>query len=85
MKVQNFDHLMELASKNSDMQHFYVILAGGLARSGKRILYHRDSDTFDIVHEIDESHEELSSLELLKNQFFIRALENNCLFLSSIE
>ncbi|QSE98781.1 hypothetical protein [Fulvivirga lutea] len=85
MKVRNFNHLKELASKNDDMQHFYVILAGGLAKSGLRISYHRDSDTFDIIHEIDESHVELNSLELLNNFFFKEAIFNNCLFLSEID
>ncbi|MEQ8475065.1 hypothetical protein [Fulvivirga sp.] len=84
MKIRNFEHLKELAtSENGDMQDFYILLGGGIAKSSKRISFDRKFDQFYIIHEIDESYQEISSQDLKNDPFFKKAIEMECLFLSS--
>lgn len=52
--VLSIDHLKELCDINGRAE-FYIILAGGLCRSGKEIHYDKITRTFDIYNEIDET------------------------------
>lgn len=79
--VTSIDHLKQLALRdNGDYVHFYILLAGGLARSSKRISYRTDSNEFLIIHEIDESDEEVPESELASRTNLVEAVENGALF-----
>lgn len=79
--VKSLNHLRDLALRpNGDYVHFYIQLAGGLARSSKRISYRPDSREFLIIHEIDESDDEVSEDELAERTYLIEAIEKQCLF-----
>jgi hypothetical protein len=81
IQIKNLDHLKQLANHtNGDMVDFYIVLANGLVKSSKRILYHPAFDEFTIVHEIDETSQEVSSNELAIKTNFITAIENKSMF-----
>lgn len=81
MLVKNLVHFKMLAhNKNGDFEDFYIVLAGGLARSSKRILYFPEEDEFSIIHEIDESYQELHSSKLKGETSFIEAIKAKCLY-----
>jgi hypothetical protein len=81
IRVESLDHLKQLAYRgNGDYVHFYVLLAGGLARSGKRISYRPDSREFLIIHEIDESDEEVLEGELASQTYLVEAVEKGAMF-----
>jgi len=64
---------------NGDFVHFNIKLAGGLAWSGKRISYRPNQDQFLIIHEIDESYEEIYSSDLSSKSNFIEAIHKESL------
>lgn len=70
---------VEAYRKNGDFIDFQVILAGGLARSSKRISYRPNSNEFLIINEIDESFQELSESDLKESTILIEAISKNCL------
>ncbi|WP_299015293.1 hypothetical protein [uncultured Polaribacter sp.] len=81
MRVENLEHLKELASnKNGDFEEFYISLANGMVRSSKRILYNAEFDEFSLVNEIDDTYQELKSSELEKETNLIDAIEKKALF-----
>ena len=81
VKVENLEHLKELASKtNGDFVDFHILLGGGLAKSSKRIQYDLQFDEFCIIHEIDESFQELKSNQLDAKTNLIEAIEKKALF-----
>ncbi|MCB0754130.1 MAG: hypothetical protein H6603_01130 [Flavobacteriales bacterium] len=81
VKVESFDHLKQLAYReNGDYVHFYTLLAGGLARSSKRISYRPDSSEFLIINEIDESDEEVVEGELASRTNLVEAVERGAMF-----
>lgn len=80
IKVENIEHLKELASReNGDFVDFCVILSS-FTRSGKRIQYSYQFDEFCIIHEIDESYQELATIQLGTETNLMEALEKNALF-----
>lgn len=80
MKVKNLEHLKELANnKNGDFEDFYIILANGLAKSSKRILYSPELDEFSLIHEIDESYQEFNSSEIETKTNLITAIKAQAL------
>jgi hypothetical protein len=84
IQVKNIDHLKSLATRdNGDFVDFYITLAGGLAKSSKRIQYNSNFDEFSIIHEIDESYQEVIASELCNKTNIVQAIENNCLFKSN--
>lgn len=83
MVVKNIEHLKQLFhNKNDDFVDFYVLLANGLARSCKRILYSPEFDEFSIINEIDESYQELNTSELETKTNLIHAIKAKSLYKS---
>ncbi len=81
MEVKNLEHLKELANnKNGDFEDFHIILANGLAKSSKRILYYPEFDEFSLIHEIDESYQEFNSSEIGIKTNLISAISTKSLF-----
>lgn len=82
IQVKDLNHLKELATNaNGDMQDFFISLAGGLARSSKRIIYDPANNTFDIFNEIDDSFEDdLTPEQLGTRTNILGALEGGTLF-----
>jgi len=81
MLVKNLEHLKELASnKNHDFEDFHIVLAGGLVKSCKRILYDRKIDAFSLIHEIDESYQDFKSSEIGKVTNLLEAIEKHAMF-----
>lgn len=83
MLVKSLKHLKELANnERGDMEDFYILLAGGLSRSWKRIFYDDEFDEFSIINEIDESYQEFSSSEIEIRTNLIYAINSKALFKS---
>lgn len=83
MVVENLEHLKLLSNdKNGDFQDFYIVVANGLARSSKRILYHAEFDMFSLINEIDESFQEFNSSEIEEKTNLLTAIESKSLFKS---
>jgi hypothetical protein len=81
MLVENLDHLKALAeNKNGDFEDFHIVLAGGLAKSSKRILYHFEFDEFSLIHEFDDSYQEFKSSEIDKETNLMDAIKLKALF-----
>jgi hypothetical protein len=80
--ITSLDHLKEEAAyKTGEYTEFCILLAGGLARSSKRILYFPDSKTFDIINEIDDSEQEGLNEEQLKTETHItEAIEKGAFY-----
>jgi hypothetical protein len=68
--VLSIEHLKNLCDINGRAE-FYIVLAGGLSRSGKQIHYDRLSSKFDIFNEIDETWQEELSEEQLYSKTMI--------------
>ena len=49
---------------------FFIMLNGGL-RSSKRVTYFPDTDTYDVLNEIDDSYQEDLTEEQLRNETYI--------------
>ncbi|NEN24738.1 hypothetical protein G3O08_14630 [Cryomorpha ignava] len=81
IRVENLEHLKKLASRvNGDFVDFHILIAGGLARSSKRIQYDPQFDAFCIINEIDESFQEIASNRISSETNLIDAIEKNALF-----
>jgi hypothetical protein len=81
MTVKNLEHLKELSNNdNGDFEDFYIVLANGLAKSSKRILYSPEIDEFSLIHEIDESYQEFNSSEIEIKTNLISAINAKSLF-----
>ncbi len=84
MKIESIEHLKKEANSwNDDFQHFYIVLAGGLAKSSKRIVYYPSDKLFGIINEFDESHLEVSEQELRLKTNIPEAIEKGCFYKSS--
>jgi len=71
MQITSLNQLKKEAIDNNEpeiLQEFYIVLAGGLARSDKRI--HFDGKEFTVHHEMDDIFEELSESEMLKSTIY---------------
>ncbi|HEY6434959.1 MAG TPA: hypothetical protein VIY47_00080 [Ignavibacteriaceae bacterium] len=63
------------------MAEFFMLLAGGICRSSKRITYYPETNTFDVHNEIDDSYEENLTEEQLRNEtHIVLAIENASFF-----
>ena len=60
----------EASNKNGDYSDFFIALNFSL-RSSKRILYNEDSNTFDIINEIDYSYQDDLTEEQLRTETLI--------------
>lgn len=62
------------------MAEFLIALNGGF-RSSKRIVYFPESDTFDVLNEMDDSYEEGLTEEQLRNEtHIVMAIEKGALY-----
>ncbi|HET8839797.1 MAG TPA: hypothetical protein VFM82_12480 [Flavobacteriaceae bacterium] len=85
MKVKNLEHLILLSTNtNGDFEQFYMLIANGLAKSSKRILYDPEHKEFSIINEIDESFQEVKLEDLSEEILLLEAIEEGMLFKSSI-
>ena len=80
--IETIDQLKsECLKKKDDYVDFFIVLAGGLARSSKRIRYDKKSNRFDVHNEIDDTfQDDLSEDELRKETMIIEAIEKNSFF-----
>ena len=79
--VNSLEHLKLLSeNENEDFVDFFIVIAGGFAKSSKRILYHNKFDEFSIINEIDESFQKVSSVNLEKETNLIEAIEKGALY-----
>jgi hypothetical protein len=80
--IETIDQLKsECLKKKDDYGDFFIVLAGGLARSSKRIRYDKKSNRFDVHNEIDDTFQDnLSEDELRKETMIIEAIEKNAFF-----
>jgi hypothetical protein len=76
--IESLEELKRLASDQAI--DCYVILAGGLARSSKKITYMPSEDMFDIMNYIDKSEQEVKTDQLKYKTILIEAIEKKCLF-----
>ena len=84
IKVKDIEELKHVASYDNcqnDIFEGYISLAGGLARSSKRIRYFDDTDCWEVHHEIDETEELFNSTkEMLEMTNIGVALERGALY-----
>ncbi len=79
--IKDIDDLKHKAfRKDGDFSDFYISIAGGIARSGKRIKYEPEYDEFQIIHEIDDTYEEFKTTELKNKSNLIEAIEKKALY-----
>jgi hypothetical protein len=85
-KVTSIEQLKSLAYReNGDFVEFYLILAGGLARSCKRITYRpEEGKSWSIINEIDDSYQELTDETLSKETLIVEGIEKGAFFLSDM-
>lgn len=83
IQVSSIEHLKELAkSENGSRQHFCILLAGGIAKSSKQILYHPRFKTFDVVNEIDFSfQDDLTEQQLDDETNIVSAIRAGALYM----
>jgi hypothetical protein len=82
-KITSLEQLKQEAMYDDerDTAEFFMLLAGGICRSSKRITYFPDTNTFDIHNEIDDSFEEDLTEEQLRNKtHIVLAIENGAFF-----
>lgn len=81
MLVKNLEHLISLSTNaNGDFEDFYILVANGLARSSKRILYHPKYEEFSLINEIDESFQEFHSSKIDEETNLIQAIKSKTLY-----
>ena len=78
--VLSIEHLKELCDINGRAE-FYIILAGGLCRSGKQIHYDRVLNKFEVYNETDETWQcNMSEKQLYSNTIIPEAIEKSAMF-----
>lgn len=78
--VLSIEHLKELCDIIGRAE-FYIIIAGGLSRSGKQIHYDKLSRKFEIYNELDETWQsELSEKELYSKTIIPEAIEKSTMY-----
>lgn len=76
-QIKTLEALKKAANnKKGDMTNFYMLVAGGLARSSKRIAFHPSTKTFNVYNEIDDTFQEnLTEKQLKEETFIVDAIE----------
>ena len=70
----------EAAYNDRSVAEFFIMLNGGL-RSSKRVTFFPDTDTYDVLNEIDDSYQEDLTEEQLRNEtHIVYAIENGAFF-----
>jgi hypothetical protein len=85
-QISSIEQLKYLAyNENGDFVEFYLSLAGGLARSCKRISYRpNEKKQWLIINEIDNSYQELLEKNLAKKTTITQAINKGAFFLSDM-
>jgi hypothetical protein len=78
-KIQSLEELKEAAGNGAD---FFILLAGGIARSSKYISYDPTEDKFWIWNMIDDSEQSLLAKNVMKKQHgnIGEAIQKGCFF-----
>jgi hypothetical protein len=86
VKIISIEHLKCLAYReNGDFVEFYLLLAGGIARSCKRVSYRpNENKNWLIINEIDDSFQELIDEELSTKTLIIEGIEKGAFFMSDL-
>jgi hypothetical protein len=82
-KIVSIDQLKQEATYDDrkGMAEFFMLLAGGICRSSKRITYYPDTNTFDVHNEIDDLYDEDLTEEQLQNETrIVLAIEQGAFF-----
>ncbi|MBL7742576.1 MAG: hypothetical protein JNN00_03785 [Chitinophagaceae bacterium] len=82
-KITSVEQLKQEAiyDDRKGMAEFFMLLAGGICRSSKRITYFPETKTFDVHNEIDDSYEEDLTEEQLRNEtHIVLAIERGAFF-----
>lgn len=83
--VESIDDLKRLSNING-WAEFYVLLAGGLCKSGKRIHFDNKSGRFDIINEIDETWLfDISEKQLHTKTIIPLAIRNSTLYYCGVQ
>lgn len=70
----------EAVYNNKSVAQFFMLLNGGL-RSSKRVTYFPDTDTYDVINEIDYSYQDDLTQEQLRNEtHIVYAIENGAFY-----
>ena len=85
-QISSIKHLKHHAYKeNGDFVEFKLLIAGGVARSSKRISYRpHEEKNWLIINEIDDSYQELIDKNLSKKTLIVEAIEKGAFYLSDI-
>ena len=80
-KITTLEELKkEAVYDDKSVAEFFIMLNGGF-RSSKRVTYFPNTDTFDVLNEIDDSYQEDLTEEQLRNEtHIVYAIENGAFF-----
>ena len=81
VQVESLEHLKQLSSNlGDDFADFILFIAGGIAKSSKRIVYHQDIDEFYIINEIDDSFQEVVAKDLQTETNLMTGIQHGKLY-----
>lgn len=85
-QISSIEQLKHLSYKeNGDFVEFYLFVAGGLARSCKRISYRpNENKQWLIINEIDDSYQALIEKNLAKKTPIVEGIKKGAFFLSDM-
>ena len=80
-KINSIEELKKEAMyDDKSVSEFFIMLNGGL-RSSKRVTYFPDTDTYDVLNEIDDSYQEdLTEEQLRTETHILYAIENGAFY-----
>jgi hypothetical protein len=86
LQISSLEQLKHLAFKeNGDFVEFYLFLAGGFARSCKRISYRpNENNKWLIINDIAGTFQELLDKNLSKKTLIVEAIEKGAFYLSDM-
>lgn len=64
-KINNVSELKAMIAKGK--RNYFVVLAGGLARSSKTVSYNKKTGVFKVKNEIDGTRQQLTEQQLFDN------------------
>lgn len=83
--VTSIEHLKELCDINGRAE-FYILITGGLCRSGKQIHFDNKSNRFEIFNEVDETWQSSVSEKQLHSKTMIpEAIEKSAMYFCGVQ
>lgn len=83
--VNSIEHLKELCDIYGRAE-FYILIAGGLCRSGKQIHFDKKSNRFEIYNEIDETWQRgISEKQLHLRTMIPEAIEKSSMYFCGVQ